>query len=118
MGLWRGNLRYTLIQNLKIDFHNRYSVGLSLHPELVLKLLVKDATAVDIVIRLLAKVPNTPPRLLLGETKHSFGGVGFLFLIYARGLICLLPLYKDGNKKSACFPFIRTEIRNLLPSPL
>ena len=91
MGLWRGNLCYTLIQNLKIDFHNRYSVELSLHPELFIKPLVKDATAVDIVIRPLAKVPDTPPPTpkskLLRETKHSFGGVGFLFLIYARGLI-------------------------------
>lgn len=45
MGLLRGNLRYTLIQNLKIDFPNRYSVGLSLHPELFLKPLVKDQKA-------------------------------------------------------------------------
>ena len=41
-------------------------------------------------LRPLAKVPNTPPpapkSLRGGETKRSFGGVGFLFLIYARGL--------------------------------
>ncbi|MEH2331825.1 hypothetical protein [Nostoc sp.] len=47
--------------------------------------LLRDA---GIDIRPLAKVPNTPPptppRSSGGETKRSFGGVGFLFLIYSR----------------------------------
>jgi hypothetical protein len=37
--------------------------------------------------------------LLGGETKRSFGGVGFLFLIYARGLlICLLQIMSSLNR--------------------
>ena len=66
-------------------------------PQAVMLLSPLGESVLNAVFRPLAKVPNTPPptppRKRGGETKRSFGGVGFLFLIYARGLfltICVL----------------------------
>ena len=43
---------------------------------------------IDILQNALTPHPLIPsPKHRRGETKRSFGGVGFLFVIYARGLI-------------------------------